>query len=176
MATQLRESERARTRMPIAEAANRFLNCRSIAVTGVSRTPATHGANVIYRRLRDRGYQVYPVNPHAEEVEGDRCYPDLKSIPDHVGAVVIATAPEHALASVQECADLGIENVWMHRAMDAGSVSHEAAELARGRGLTVIEGGCPLMFSPVADPGHRAMKFVLTLTGRVPRTVESATG
>jgi uncharacterized protein len=54
---------------------------RRIAVTGVSRTPAGHVANVVYQRLRERGYEEFAVNPNTERVEGDSCYPDLRSIP-----------------------------------------------------------------------------------------------
>ena len=65
---------------PIKDAAAEFLGKRRIAVTGVSRTPKDHGANVVYRRLRDRGYDVFAVNPDADTVEGDRCYHDLAAI------------------------------------------------------------------------------------------------
>lgn len=153
------------------DAAREFLSRRRIAVTGVSRTPGSHGANVVYRRLRDRGYDVVAVNPNATEVEGDPCWPDLHSVPGSVEAVVIATRPEHAADTVDECVDLGIGHVWMHRSVDAGSVSPEAAARARQAGIQVIDGGCPCMFGPAADPGHRIMKSVLTLTGTVPRRV-----
>jgi len=106
----------------IKEAAASFLDNRRVAVTGVSRKPTDHGSNVVYKRLRDRGYEVFPVNPNADEVEGDRCYPDLRSIPGGVEAVVIATRPERAEDTMRECADLGIEHVWMHRGPGAGSV------------------------------------------------------
>ena len=173
MSTQL--LDRTTVRVPIARAASDFLRYKRIAVTGVSRRPESHGANVVYRRLRDRGYEVFAVNPNAETVEGDRCYPTLRSIPGGVEAVVIGTSGTHALEAVCECVDLQIDKIWMHRSIDAGSVSHEAAETARENGLTVIEGGCPLMFEPVSDGAHKAMKFVLKLTGRVPRSVETAT-
>jgi predicted CoA-binding protein len=137
----------------------------------VSRTPESHGGNIVYQRLRDRGYQVFAVNPNADTVEGDECYHDLKSIPGGVDAVVIATRPEIALATMRECAELGIKHVWMHRSFGGGSVSTEAAELGRQRGITVIDGGCPLMFEPVADPGHKVMRFMCTLAGNMPRQV-----
>jgi uncharacterized protein len=76
-----------------------------------------------------------------------------------------------AEATMRECADLGIKRVWMHRGPGAGSVSPAAAEYGRQHGITVIEGGCPCMFNPTADPGHKAMRFVFTLTGNVPRRV-----
>jgi len=154
---------------PIKEAASEFLANKRVAVTGVSRTPKTHGSNNVYRRLRERGYDVFAVNPNADQVEGDRSYPDLKSIPGGVEAVVIGTRPELAERTMQECAELGIEHVWMHRGPGAGSVSAVATDYGRQQGITVIDGGCPLMFEPTADFGHRVMRFVYA--GKVPKQV-----
>ena len=75
----------------VNEAASTFLANRRIAVTGVSRKAQGHGSNVVYKRLRDPGYEVYAVNPNADDVEGDRCYHDFKDIPGGVDAVVIDT-------------------------------------------------------------------------------------
>jgi uncharacterized protein len=155
----------------IKEGAAEFLSHKRIAITGVSREGTSHGANVVYQRLRERGYQVFAVNPNAKQVEGDACYPDLKSIPGGVEAVVIGTRPEIAEATMRECAELGIHYVWMHRSVGQGSVSLAATAYGRERGIHVIDGGCPLMFDPVADGAHKAMKFVFTLTGKVPRQV-----
>ena len=155
----------------IKEAATDFLACRRIAVTGVSREPRDHGGNIVYTRLRERGYEVFAVNPNTDTVEGDRAYRDLTSIPGGVEAVVIATRPEHAEATVREAANLGMTKVWMHRSMGAGSVSPSATTLGRTLGMVVIDGGCPLMFGPAADGGHRVMCALLTLVGTVPRRV-----
>jgi uncharacterized protein len=155
----------------VKTAASEFLAKKRIAVTGVSRTPKDHGSNVVYRRLRDRGYEVFAVNPNTDEVEGDRCYHDLKSVPGRVEAVVIGTRPETAEATMRECADLGIGYVWMHRGPGPSSVSDEATAYGREHGITVIDGGCPLMFGPTADFGHKMMRFVLTRTGKVPKEV-----
>ena len=153
------------------EAASEFLAKKRIAVTGVSRKPQGHGSNLVYKRLRDRGYQVFAINPNAEQVEGDRCYHDLTSIPGGVEAVVIGTRPETADSTMRECVDLGIRYVWMHRGPGAGSGSRSATEYGRQHGVTVIDGGCPLMFDPTADFGHKVMRVVLTGTGTVPRHV-----
>ncbi len=157
--------------MTTKEAAAAFLSCRRIAVTGVSRQEDGHGGNTVYKRLRDRGYEVVAINPNADTVEGDPCYPDLRAVPGGVEAVVIATAADHAASTMQECAELGIGHVWMHRAIGKGSVCGEATIEGRERGITVIDGGCPLMFDPVADPAHKFMRLVLTATGTVPRRV-----
>ncbi len=155
----------------IADAAQDFLSCRRIAVTGVSREPKDHGGNVVYKRLRDRGFEVFAVNPNAETVEGDPAYRDLASIPGGVEAVVIATRPEQAEGTMREAADLGVRRAWMHRSFGVGSVSAEATAVGRAAGMTVIDGGCPLMFGVAADPGHKIMRGCLRLTGKVPRTV-----
>lgn len=155
--------------VPVKQAVHEFLEHKRVAVTGVSRSPKDHGANVVYKRLRDRGYTVFAVNPHAEQVEGDRAYADLTSIPGGVEAVVIGTSPEHAEQTVHECVDLGIHDVWMHRGPGGGSVSEAATRYGREHGVTVIDGGCPCMFAPTADPGHRAMH--LFGIGHMPRQV-----
>jgi predicted CoA-binding protein len=155
----------------VKEAATEFLSCKRIAVTGVSHEPQGHGGNVVYKRLRDRGYQVFAVNPNADHVEGDRCYHSLKEIPDGVDAVVIATRPEVAEDTMRECAELGITRAWMHRAFGTGSVCDRATVYGRAHGMTVIDGGCPLMFEPAADFGHKVMRLICTRTGKVPRAV-----
>src|SRR5512133_3876848 len=153
----------------IKEAASAFLANKRVAVTGVSRTPKTHGSNNVYKRLRERGYEVFAVNPNAAEVEGDRSYKDLTSIPGGVDAVVIGTRPEIAENTMRECAELGIKHVWMHRGPGAGSVSKAATDYGRQQGITVIDGGCPLMFRPTSDFGHRLMRVVYA--GKVPKEV-----
>ncbi len=155
----------------IKAAAEQFLTHKRVAVTGVSRSPKDHGANFVYRRFRDRGYEVFAVNPNADEVEGDTSYHSLRDIPEGVEAVVIGTKPETADATMRECAELGIEHVWMHRGPGEGSVSPTAASYGREHGIHVIDGGCPCMFGPTSDPGHKVMCSMLKLAGNVPRRV-----
>jgi predicted CoA-binding protein len=153
----------------VKEAASAFLTNKRVAVTGVSRTPKDHGSNTVYKRLRERGYEVFAVNPNADVVEGDPCYQDLKSIPGGVDGVVIGTRPEIAEDTMRECVELGIMQVWMHRGPGAGSVSEPATDYGRQHGITVIDGGCPLMFGPTADFAHKVMRLVYA--GHVPKQV-----
>jgi predicted CoA-binding protein len=132
----------------LKDAAGEFLAKRRIAVTGVSRSPENHGSNVVYKRLRERGYEVFAVNPNADRVEGDRAYHDLRSIPGGVDAVVIATRPETAEETMRECAELGIKHVWMHRSFGAGSVSDTATQYGREHGITVIRRRLPVHVRP----------------------------
>jgi hypothetical protein len=152
----------------LKEAVDDFLAQKRIAVAGVSRSTG-EAANLVYRTLRDREYEVFAVNPSTPVAESDTCYPDLKSVPGGVDAVVVATTPEVAGSVVRDCAEQGISRVWLHRSFGAGSVSDDAAAFCREHGITVIAGGCPLMFVTGADIGHRCMRFVLNLTGKLPK-------
>ena len=151
-------------------AANDFLAQHRIAVVGVSRD-SKQPANLIFRTLQKAGHEVFAVNPNADEVEGDACFHDLVSIPGGVDAAMIVTPPAAALGVATECADLHIDRVWLHRSFGTGSVSPDAAAFCREHGITVIEGGCPMMFVPGADFGHRCMRWILNLTGGLPKQV-----
>ncbi len=145
-----------------------FLAQKRIAVAGVSRS-GEGTANLIYRKLRDSGYQVFALNPHATEIEGDTCYPNLIAIPGGVAGVVVATTPEVTLTIAQECVDLGISRIWMHRSFGPGSVSEEAVALCRRHNMQVIDGACPMMFCQPVDMAHACMRWVLRVTGGLPK-------
>lgn len=151
----------------LAESAERFLAQRRIAVAGVSRT-RQDAANLIYRRLKTRGYQVVPVNPNAPTVEGVACYPTLAAIPGGVDAVIIVTRPEVTEEIVRQCPEAGVHHVWMHSSMaHGGSVSPAALAFCEARGINVVPGGCPLMFGKTADFGHRCMRWFMRVSGRL---------
>ncbi|HET9218461.1 MAG TPA: CoA-binding protein [Terriglobia bacterium] len=148
-----------------------FLAQKCIAVVGVSRNKSLHPvANLIYRRLKTTGHQVFPVNPHMQTFEGDRCYPDLQSIPGGVGGVVIVTRPETTERIVHDCKDAGVRRVWMHQSIGkkGSSVSPVAVEYCRQHDISVIAGACPMMYGDGIDFGHRCMRWILKLTGGLP--------
>jgi uncharacterized protein len=147
-----------------------FLAQKRIAVAGVSRSNHHHPAgNLIHQRLKKTGHEVFPVNPHMQTFEGDRCYPDLRSIPGGVDGVVIITRPEVTEQIVHDCSAAGVSRVWMHQSMAKGSsVSPAAVEYCRQHDIAVIAGACPMMFGPGADVGHTCMRWFLKLTGGLP--------
>ena len=148
-----------------------FLSGRRFAVAGVSRNPkqSTAAANVVFRKLKASGYEVAPINPNASEVEGVACYPDLRSIPGAIDGLMFAAHPRVALPLVRECAERGVKHVWLHRSFGQGSVSPEAVDECRAKGINCIVGGCPLMYCQPVDVGHKCMRWLLGLRGRVPR-------
>jgi len=147
-----------------------FLAQKRIAVAGVSRDNSHHPAgNLIYHRLKKSGHDVFPVNPHMPTFEGDRCYPDLQSIPGGVDGVVIITRPEMTEQLVRDCSAAGVRRVWMHQSLAKGSsVSPQAVEYCRQHDISVIAGACPMMYGSGVDFGHRGMRWIMRLTGRLP--------
>ncbi len=148
-----------------------FMAQKRIAVAGISRDNSRHPTgNLIYRRLKSTGHDVFSVNPHMQTFEGDRCFPDLKSIPGGVDGVVIATRPESTEKIVRDCSEAGVRRVWMHQAFGGGtSVSPEAIEYCRSHDIVAIAGACPMMYGEGVDFGHVCMRWILRLTGGLPR-------
>jgi hypothetical protein len=144
-----------------------FLRGRRLAVAGVSRTWG-QAANAVFRKLRGAGYEVFPINPKASEVEGAACYPDVGSVPGPLDGVVIATPPEASAEVVRQCRAREVRRVWFHRSFGNGSVSEEAVRACRAHGIDCIVGGCPLMFCDPVDFGHRCIRWWLQRRGRVP--------
>ena len=147
-----------------------FLAQKRIAVAGVSRNKSDHPVgNLIYRRLKNTGHDVFAVNPHMQTFEGDRCYPDLQSIPGGVDGVVIITRPTTTDRIVHDCHEAGVRRVWMHQSLGKGSsVSPDAVDYCRRHDISVIPGACPMMFGPGVDIGHTCMRLILKLTGGLP--------
>jgi uncharacterized protein len=144
-----------------------FLSGKRFAVAGVSRQPQ-QAANAIFRKLRRSGFEVIPINPNAIEVEGVHCYADLASAPGVIDGVVVATHPRQALDIVNQCCQRDVRRVWFHRAYGQGSVSAEAVHECGARGIQCIAGGCPMMYCKPVDFGHRCMRWLLRIGGKVP--------
>jgi predicted CoA-binding protein len=147
-----------------------FLAQKRIAVVGVSRNNSHHPAgNLIYQRLKKSGHDVFPVNPLMQTFEGDRCYPNLGSIPGGVDGAVIITRPEVTDRIVHECSDAGVRRVWMHQSTRKGSsVSPQAVKYCHEHDISVIDGACPMMYGAGVDFGHTCMRWFLKLTGGLP--------
>ena len=145
-----------------------FLSQKRIAIAGVSRDNSHHPVgNLIYHRLKKDGHDVFAVNPHMPIFEGERCYPDVQSIPGGVDGVVIVTRPEVTEQIVHDCDSAGVRRVWMHQSLGKGSsVSPAAVEYCHQHDISVIDGACPMMYG--ADFGHTCMRWVLKLSGKLP--------
>lgn len=147
-----------------------FLSHKRIAIAGVSHTNSNATANAIYRRFRDAGFEVFPVNPNAGTVEGTTCYKHVQDIPGHVDGVVVVTRADVTESVVHDCAEAGITRVWMHGGVHGpgSSVSESAVTYCKEHDITVIAGACPLMFGQTSDGFHRLMKGAYSFMGRLP--------
>jgi len=151
----------------VPQSVTEFLAAKRIAVAGVSRHH-NEAANHVYRRLRDTGHDVVPVNPMAIEIEGETCYPNLAAVPGPIDAVMIATPPAAAAEVVRQAHERGVKLVWFHRSFGDGSVAPEALVACDTRGIHAIVGGCPLMYCGDVDLPHRCFRWWMDLRGRSP--------
>jgi len=153
--------------MNFADKIKNFLGLKTIAVTGVS-SGTPDAANHIFKKFKDGGYTVYPVNPKTDEVEGEPCYPNITRLPNTPEGVVIASPPSSAKAIIEECLKKEIKYAWFHSSINQGSLDVEAVRYAEDNGMTIISTGCPMMYISPVDFGHKCIKWVLKLTGKIP--------
>lgn len=140
-----------------------FLAQKKIAVVGVSRKKTKFG-NTIYKELKQKGYQVYPINPNMDAFEGNACYPDLLSLPEKVNAVVINVPPLQTEKVVREAKQAGINKIWLQQ----GSQSEDAVKFCEENGIDCVSNECILMFTQPSAFIHRAHKWVWSVLGKLP--------
>jgi len=153
-----------RTSLEIIE---NFLAQKRIAMVGVSRNPKEFSC-MLFGELCRRGYDMIPVNPAATEILGRRCFARVRDIQPPPDATILMTAPAVTEAVICDCAEAGIQHVWMYSAGGQGAVSESAVEFCRERGIHVVEGECPYMFLPHAGL-HRIHGWVRRIAGSYPR-------
>ena len=110
------------------------------AVAGASRNPEKYGHQV-YRDLRNAGYRVYCVNPNADEVLGNKCYPSLEALPVKPDVVDVVVPPKITEQLVKTCKKLGITKVWMQ----PGSESETAIKFCEENSIDVVHGVCVMV-------------------------------
>ena len=145
-----------------------FLSLHRIAVVGVSRNE-TDFSRLLWAELRHRGYELIPVNPRAETIDGLPSKPNLSSVDPAPEGVLLMTQPAESLAAVREAIQCGIKAIWFYRAVGKGAVSLEAGELAQQAGCDVVAGECPFMFLPDSGFPHSWHRAFKGLVGALPR-------
>ncbi len=123
------------------ELIKKFLNKTNIfVVAGASRDPKKYGYQV-YKDLKEAGYKVYPVNPNADRILGDKCYLDLGDLPVKPDVVDVVVPPRVTEEIVKTCKRLGITKVWMQ----PGSESETAIEFCDKNHIDVVYGVCVMI-------------------------------
>jgi predicted CoA-binding protein len=153
--------------MATIQSIEEFLGLKRLAVVGVSRNPRDF-TRTLFRELRDRGYDVVPVNPNLSEVEGLPCLPNLQNVSPPVEGVLLLTHPSVTDLVVRDCTQAGVRHVWMYRAGGSGAVSRQAVAYCQSNGINLVEGECPFMFLQGASWPHRVHGFCRKVLGRYP--------
>ena len=148
-----------------------FLDNKRIAAIGVSRNPADFTRNLV-REFWKKGYEVIPVNPAVEEIDGAQCFARVQDIEPAVAAALLLTSPTTSDSVVRDCVTAGITHIWMYGtsgAGGAGAVSQSAVDFCREHGVNVVVGECPFMFLPRPGLPHRVHGFFRKITRSYPR-------
>jgi len=117
-----------------------FLASTPIAMAGVSRNPKKFG-QAAFKELREKGLDLIPVNPLAEEILGVKAYKDIASLPSAVNGVLIMTKKDQTASVVREAKTRGIKNIWIQQMAD----SKEAIKELEGSDINYVTGECILM-------------------------------
>ena len=149
--------------MNTKESVDQFLAQKSIALVGLSRK-GNQFSNSAFKELKKKGYNMIPVNPNAESIDGEQCYPDLNSLKDKVDGALIMTPSNQAPDVVKSASDAGIKHVWIQQ----GAESEEAARIAEENKLNVVSGECIMMFAQPTASIHRFHRWVWKLFGKLP--------
>ena len=138
-----------------------FVNAKRLAVVGVSRSEQKLGT-AIYTELKERGYEVFGVNPQMDEIKGNKCFASLTDLAGKVDGVVVCVSPTKTPQVLREAAAAGITNIWLQQ----GTSSAEATKTAQELGVSPIEGKCILMYAGEVKSVHAFHKFFAKLLGQ----------
>jgi predicted CoA-binding protein len=141
-----------------------FLAQKTAAVVGVSRT-GKEFSNHVFAALQHAGIRTYPVNPHAQMIGGEFCFPDLAELPERPDFVVIMVPSDRTMGVVESAVRTGIRRVWIHQ----GASTPKAAEFCRKAGVSVVDGECVLMHLPPVKGGHKFHRWVRGVVGQMPQ-------
>ncbi len=139
-----------------------FINCKRIAIVGCSSTGRKFG-NSAYKELKQRGYQVFPVHPTENEIDGDKCFPNLTALRGEIDAVLISVSSKYVELILNEAASIGIKNIWIQQ----GAESNQAIDAANRLGLNFVSKKCILMYAPPVNSLHKFHRSITRIFGRL---------
>jgi uncharacterized protein len=121
---------------------NLFLGSKNLAISGVSRNPKKFG-NILFKTLKEKGYQLFPVNPNADFIDDIKCYHSVKELPEEVTTLLIANHKRDTAAVLKTAIDKGFRHIWIQR----GCESEEALQLAMENNINLVAKACFLMYA-----------------------------
>ena len=146
----------------LPEKVDLFIGGKRVAVVGVSRSGKKFG-NVIYSDLKERGYQVFPVNASVQEIDGETCYPNITALKGQIDGAVICVSPDQSQAILKEAAEIGLKNIWLQQ----GAETPETVKLGQDLGLNMVSKKCILMYAPPVRSFHAWHRAIARLFGQL---------
>jgi predicted CoA-binding protein len=146
--------------MTTQEAVKNITSLKKLGVAGVSRNSKKFG-NAIYREMKKKGYDVFPINPHTDQIEGDACYRDIASLPE-VEGLIINTPSRETLNILKDAKNSGINNVWLQQ----GANSKEAVEFCQKNNMNYVAGECIFMYMEPVESVHKLHRWIWKVFGK----------
>ena len=144
-----------------------FLGLKRIAMIGISRNEH-ETSRALFKEMVERGYDVVPVNPNAQEIEGQRCYGSIVEVEPAVEGALVFTPPPTNRGVVKQCLEAHVPRIWLYGAGGGGAASQDVVEMCDREHVPVVAGECPFMFLPQTAWFHRAHGWVREIFGRGP--------
>lgn len=148
---------------------NEFLAPRKMAVVGVSRNIKKFGG-AVFKELKEKGYELYPVNPNAEEIQEIKCYKTVNDLPDDVAHILILTKANETEEVVKACVEKKVKMIWIQQKSD----TPEAVKIIEEAGIPLIYKKCIMMFADPVQSFHKFHRFWVKAFGNYPKMVRSA--
>jgi predicted CoA-binding protein len=145
-----------------------FLSYKRIALVGLSRDSKDF-SRMLYRELKSRGYDMVPVNPSLDDVEGERCFHRVSEIQPPVDGALLLVPSGASESVVQDCAHANVSRIWFYRAFGDGAVSNDALQVCEQNGISAVPGECPFMFLAGGAWYHGVHRFCRKLVGTFPQ-------
>ena len=143
-----------------------FLAPKKLAIAGASRNPKKFGG-IVFAELKKRGFELFPVNPNAQDIQGVTCVKSVADLPDNVENLFVATPKNETSSVVQQAIDKGIKRIWIQLSAD----TPEAVELAQKNQVSIIYGKCIFMFAEPVSGVHSFHRWLSKLFGGYPKPI-----
>ncbi len=141
-----------------------FIAQKNLAVVGVSRDTKEFSYQA-YNLLKTHGYEVYPVNPNTDKIGEDKCYPDVRSLPERVNGALMMLPPEKTVQVLPDIAEAGIKFVWLQQRTE----SPQALQFCADHNINVVYGQCIMMFTEPVSFFHRFHRWGKKVAGKLPK-------